>query len=127
MAKSQPRVVRRGEIYLVTFDPARGSELKKTRPGIVIQNDHSNLTSPNTILAGITSKVGTRLYPTDVLIPAGEGGLTLDSVVKLDQVRTVDKARLLKRLGAVSPATLRKIDRALLASFGLIQILPPDA
>lgn len=127
MAKSQPRVVRRGEIYLVTFDPARGSELKKTRPGIVIQNDHSNLTSPNTILAGITSKVGTRLYPTDVLIPAGEGGLTLDSVVKLDQVRTVDKARLLKRLGAVPPATLRKIDRALLASFGLIQILPPDA
>jgi len=127
MAKSQPRVVRRGEIYLATFDPARGSELKKTRPGIVIQNDHSNLTSPNTILAGITSKVGTRLYPTDVLVPAGEGGLTLDSVVKLDQIRTVGRARLLKRLGAVSPATLRKIDRALLVSFGLIQILPPDA
>ena len=122
MGKGQPQVARRGEIYLVAFDPARGSELKKTRPALVIQNDHSNRTSPITIVAGITSKVGARLYPTEVLVHAPEGGLTLDSVVQLDQIRSVDKERLLKRLGAISPSTLRQVDRALLISFGLLPI-----
>lgn len=112
----------RGEIYLVNFDPTIGSEIQKTRPALIIQNDVSNEHSPITIVAAITSKYDERLYPTEVLIIKNEGGLKQDSVVLLNQIRSIDKQRLVKKIGVVSALTLKKIDTAIKISLGLIEI-----
>jgi mRNA interferase MazF len=113
---------RRGEVYLVGFDPALGAEIKKTRPALVLQNDIGNRHSSTTIVAAITSRFDTTLYPIEVLITAPEGGLDIDSVVRLDQMRTIDKRRLLKRLGKLHSATLRRVDQAIQISLGLVEI-----
>ena len=113
------KVVRRGEVYLVNFDPTIGSEIKKTRPALVIQNDTGNRYSPITIVAAITSKFDDELYPTEVMIHAGEAGLQRDSVVSFDQIRTVDKRRIIKKLGKVSEFTLKRSDTAIKISFGV--------
>ncbi|HEX7137683.1 MAG TPA: type II toxin-antitoxin system PemK/MazF family toxin [Vicinamibacterales bacterium] len=112
---------KRGEIYLVSFDPALGAEIHKTRPALVLQNDIGNLHSPVTIVAAITSNIQ-RQGPTSVLVKAPEGGLTVDSVVLLNQIRTVDKGRLVKRLGAISTTTIKVIDQAIMISLALIEI-----
>jgi mRNA interferase MazF len=114
---------KRGEVYLVNFDPTIGSEIKKTRPALVLQNDVSNRYSPITIVAAITSKFDEgQLYPTEILIPTPQGGLSLDSVVLLNQIRSIDRARLVKRLGRVNPETMRKVNQALSISLGLIDL-----
>lgn len=113
---------RRGEVYLVNFDPTIGAEVKKTRPAVVIQNDIGNRWSPITIVAAITSRFEDPLYPTEVLVRASEGGLAVDSVVLLNQLRSVDKARLVRRLGALKAQTVREVDRALLLSLGLVPV-----
>lgn len=111
---------RRGEVYLVGFDPTVGAEIKKTRPALIIQNDIGNRYSPLTIVAAITSRFDQPLYPHQALLPAGEGGVKVDSAILLNQVRTVDKGRLLKGLGKVSPETMERVDRALQISLGLV-------
>lgn len=113
---------RRGEVYLVNFDPVIGAEIKKTRPALILQNDIGNRYSPITIVAAITSQYEEPLYPTEVLLHAGEGGTKVNSVVLLNQIRSVDKHRLVKRLGSVSPDTMRRVDRAVQVSLGLIAI-----
>lgn len=113
---------RRGEIYLVNFDPTIGAEIRKTRPALVLQNNIANRYSPITIVAAISSKFGDTLYPTEVLISPPEGGLNADSVALLNQIRSIDQQRLTKRLGAVRPATLEKVDRAIQISLGLIEV-----
>ena len=122
MAKATEVVPRRGDVFLVSLDLTIGAEIKKTRPAVVIQNDPANRQSPITIVAAITSQFETPLYPTEVLVRAPEGGLTVDSVVLLNQIRSVDKGRLVRRLGIVRPERMREIDRALLLSLGLIDI-----
>lgn len=123
MAKTITTVLR-GEVYLVRFDPVEGSEVGKTRPAVIIQNDIANRTSPVTIVAAISSQFNpTHLYPTEVLIKAGEAGLTIDSVVLLNQIRTIDKARLLSLIGKVEPKTMLEVERAIKVSFGLLR--PP--
>jgi len=112
---------KRGELFLVNFDPSVGAEIRKIRPAIVIQNDVANRLSPITIIAAITSRSRDKLYPTEVLIKAGEGGLTKDSVIVLDQIRSVDRQRIIKRLGKVSEMTLRRTDRAIMISLGLME------
>ena len=112
----------RGEIYLVNFDPTVGAEIQKTRPVLIIQNDISNRHSPITIVAAITSKFDEKLYPTEVLIAANEGGLKIDSVVLLNQIRSIDGKRLIRQLGKISGKTLKKVDTALKISLGLIDI-----
>ncbi len=112
---------RRGEVYFVDFDPAFGAEIGKTRPAVILQSDVWNRTSPVTIVAAVTSKGGTRRYSTDVSISTREGGLWMDSRVLLNQIRTVDKRRLGRRLGFVSPTTMARVDRALRASLGLLR------
>jgi len=106
----------------VNFDPTVGSEIKKTRPALILQNDIANRHSPITIVAAITSKYDATLYPTEVLIKSPEGGLTKDAVVLLNQVRSIDKGRLIKRLGALKPQTMQHIDRALQISVGLVKL-----
>lgn len=113
---------KRGEIYLVNFDPTLGAEIRKTRPALVLQNDIANRHSPITIVAAISSKVGDQLYPTEVLVAQPEGGLSVDSVVLLNQIRSIDRRRLTKRLGAVRPATMAKVDRAMEISLGLLKL-----
>jgi mRNA interferase MazF len=119
---AEVRRPRRGDVYLVNFAPTIGAEVKKTRPAVVIQNDIGNRWSPITIVAAMTSRFEEPLYPTEVLVKASEGGLAIDSVVLLNQLRSVDKARLVRRLGALKSQTVREIDRALLLSLGLVTL-----
>jgi mRNA interferase MazF len=120
----RPTVIRPrcGEVYLVNFDPTVGAEIQKTRPALIVQNDIANRHSPITIVAGITSQFGDPLYPTEVLIQPPEGGLTIASVVLLNQVRSIDKRRLVRRLGVLTPATMERVGRAILISLGLVVV-----
>jgi len=113
---------KRGEIYLVSFDPTVGAEIRKTRPALVLQNNVANRHSPVTMVAAITSRFEEPLYPTEVLLPAGEGGLEVDSVVLLNQVRTVDRLRLIQRLGTLKPETMKRVNQALRISMGLAEV-----
>jgi len=116
-------VIRRGEIYLVSFDPTVGHEIKKTRPAIVIQNDVGNRYSPLTIVAAITSKVSPVLYPVEVIVePSRANGLETLSAIRLDHIRTIDKQRLIKRLGVVGHSIMEKVDEATKISLGLLEI-----
>lgn len=114
---------RRGEIYLVTFDPTIGHEIQKTRPAVIIQNDVSNEHSPITIVAAISSQFGHPPRPREVLVPVGsKTGLPKPSAVILNQIRSIDRARLQKRLGAIDGATMRRVDEALKISLGLVDL-----
>jgi mRNA interferase MazF len=114
--------LRRGDVCLVNFDPTVGSEIKKTRPAMVIQNNVANQYSPIVIVAAISSKFDDELYPTEILIRAGEAGLKQDSVVLLNQIRSIDRQRATKRIGKVSEMTLKRADTAIKISLGLIEI-----
>jgi mRNA interferase MazF len=109
---------RRGEIWLVNFDPTIGAEIRKTRPALIIQNDIGNQASPITIVAAITSTLK-KPYPFQVRLPAGEGGLNADSVVTLNHLRSIDRQRLVHRLGTVSKTILHEVDRALVISLDI--------
>jgi mRNA interferase MazF len=104
----------------VNLDPALGSEPKKTRPCVVIQNDIGNRYSPVSIVAVITGAENVpKRYPVDVPVPKGEGGLSKDSVVQCNLVRSVDEQRFVRTLGHLSIATMEKVDRALRISLSL--------
>jgi len=111
---------RRGEVYLVNFDPTVGAEIKKIRPALILQNDIANRHSPITIVAVITSQFTEPLYPTEVLIRVPEGGLQVDSVALLNQIRSIDKQRLVRRLGVLKPSTMQHVGHAFLISVGMI-------
>jgi len=111
--------VRRGEIYLVSLDPTVGSEIKKTRPALIIQNDVGNRYSPLTIVAPVTSTPRAKKYPTDVNITSKESGLDVNSTVLLTQIRTIDKSRIVRRLGALSQAKMREVDQAIRVSLAI--------
>ncbi|MFH1170319.1 MAG: type II toxin-antitoxin system PemK/MazF family toxin [Candidatus Vogelbacteria bacterium] len=113
---------RRGDVYLVNFDPTLGAEIRKTRPALVIQNDIANQWSSITIVAAITSYSVPEIYPTEVMVEAGEGGLRTKSIIKLDQVRSIDKQRLKYKLGQIKPNTLIAVNRALIISLELVAI-----
>lgn len=112
----------RGEVWIADFDPTVGAEIKKTRPALILQNDTANEHSPITIVAAITSKFDEELYPTEVFIPQGEGGLEQESVALLNQMRSVDRRRLIKRLGRLREETMREIENALKVSVGLTEL-----
>jgi len=113
---------KRGEVYLVNFDPTLGAEIQKTRPALIVQNDLANRYSAITIVAAISSHFEKPLYPTEVLVEVPEGGLKTESVVLLNQIRSIDKQRLVRRLGSLKPETMRKVDLAVQISMGLIEI-----
>lgn len=123
MERKEPIILpRRGDIFLAGFDSTIGAEIKKTRPALIIQNDIGNQYSSLTIVAALSSYRGKKLYPTEILVHPPEGGVVNPSVVILDQVRTVDKRRLKKRLGRITPHTMTLVDRALMISLGLRNI-----
>lgn len=111
---------RRGEVYLVSFDPTVGREIKKTRPALILQNNIANRWSPITIVAAITSHLHTSRYPTEVIVNQPEGGLRSASAVLLNQIRSIDRKRLVKRLGTIRPETMLRVERSLRISLGLI-------
>ena len=114
---------RRGEIYLTALDPTVGREIKKTRPALIIQNDTSNRLSETTIVAPITSTVRFPLNPVHaILAPNATTGLSMPSVALLNQIRTVDRRRLIKRLGSADSATIKLVNRALEISVGLVEL-----
>jgi mRNA interferase MazF len=99
---------------MVRFDPTEGVETSKTRPAVITQNnDLGNRFSDFTMAAPIVSQHDADLYPTEVLVKAPEGGLRTDSVVPLNQIRAVDKCRLVRRLGALHPSTMSLLNEAL--------------
>jgi mRNA interferase MazF len=113
---------RRGEIWLASLDPVIGSEQGKTRPVLVLQNDVANEYSPVVIVAAISTAVGPKEYPTEVKVHAPEAGLKKDSVILLNQIRTIDNQRLVKQWGEVSQHTMTKVNEALKISLGLVAI-----
>ncbi len=123
MAKRQPvGYPRRGEVYLVNFDPTVGAGIQKTRPALIVQNDIANRHSAITIVAAISSRFEEPLYPTEILVRVNEGGLKTNSVVLLNQIRSIDKQRLARRLGSLRSETMVRVDEAIQISLGLVEI-----
>ena len=113
-------VVKRGDIFYADLSPVIGSEQGGIRPVIIIQNDIGNKYSPTVIVAAITSQINKAKLPTHVEISSEEYGLNRDSVVLLEQIRTLDKKRLKEKIGHINDETIiNKINNALGVSFGL--------
>ena len=110
--------IKRGDIFLVNFDPTLGAEIQKTRPALVVSNDINNVHSPIVSISPITSNV-TRVYSFEVEIPAGIGGLKSRSKIMVHQTRAVDKIRLIKKLGQLTPSIMTEADQALRIHFDL--------
>ena len=109
---------RRGETWLVRLDPAIGSEIKKTRPALIISNDINNQYAHLVTLLPISDK-GLKIYPFEVAVSEGSSGLSKLSKIKCQQIRTVDKERLIKRLGAVDKVLLANTEEALKLHLGM--------
>ncbi|MEA1964287.1 MAG: type II toxin-antitoxin system PemK/MazF family toxin [Candidatus Aerophobetes bacterium] len=110
---------KRGSVYLVNFDPTIGAEIKKTRPAVIISNDIANQYSPIIIVAAITSRGEPKFD--EVLIKPPEGGLAKSSVIQPNQIRSIDKRRLSKKLGDLSKETINDLDIALQITLGLMK------
>ncbi len=110
---------RRGEIWLVNWNPSRGSEQAGKRPALVIQNDVGNEKASTTIVAAISSSV--KIYPMNVAIDPPDGGLKIPSIIKTSQILTVAKERLEKRLGKISEEKMEEVNRAIKLSLDLIE------
>jgi len=110
----------RGEVWLVNFNPGRGSEQRGIRPALIIQNDIGNEHAATTIVAAITTTK--KVYPVTVPLTAREAGLAQPSMVNLAQLLTVDKSRLKKRLGRLSAPRLKQINQSLQISIGLVDV-----
>jgi mRNA interferase MazF len=107
--------VKRGEVWLADLSPTRGTEQAGVRPVVIVQTDRANPHSPHTIILPFTTRIRQRLLPSHVFIPAGEGGLTQDSVALGEQIRVIDNDRLIPQLGTLSAVRMREIDDGLRA------------
>lgn len=105
-------MTKRGDVFYVNLDPVIGSEIGKTRPAIVLQNELANKNSPTVTVIPLSTSVG-RVFPFQVLIPAGEGGLEHNSKALCEQIRTLSTKRLLNRLGSLPPERMEEIRVAL--------------
>ncbi len=110
---------KRGDVVLADLSPVIGSEQGGIRPVLIIQNNMGNEHSPTVIVGAITAQQTKAKLPTHVEIKAGNFGLTRDSVILLEQIRTIDKARLTQRIGHVSISIMDSVDHALIISLGL--------
>ena len=111
--------LKRGDIVLVNLDPVVGSEQGKTRPSLIIQNDIGNEYSPTAIVAPITSKIFSKQFPTNVEIDLTNSPLKEKSTVLLNQIRTIDKSRIIKNYGRISSKKLKEVNEAIINSLGL--------
>ena len=111
--------VKRGDIFYADLSPVVGSEQGGVRPVLIVQNDTGNKHSPTVIAAAITSQTGKARLPTHITLAAGSAGLPKDSIVLLEQVRTLDKRRLREHMGRADEQVRRQVDNAIAVSFGL--------
>ena len=112
--------IKRGDIFLVNLDPTIGKEIKKTRPTVIVQNNVFNKYSDLVIVCPITSTISHG--ETRIFIKKGEAGLDSDSIILTQQIRCIDKKRLIKKLGRIKPETIKKINFALKIALELIPI-----
>ena len=115
--------IKRGDIYYADLSPVVGSEQGGIRPILIVQNDTGNKYSPTVIAAAVTSQINKAKLPTHIEINAHEFGLSKDSVILLEQIRTLDKRRLKERIGELSQNTMKKVNTALLISLGFGETL----
>ena len=111
--------VKRGDIFYADLSPVVGSEQGGTRPVLIVQNDTGNKHSPTVIAAAITSQTGKAKLPTHISLTGRDVGLSKDSIVLLEQIRTIDKRRLREHMGHVDDRLMNQIDSAIAVSFGL--------
>ena len=111
-------MIKRGELYYADLSPVIGSEQGGVRPILIVQNDTGNKYSPTIIAAAVTSQLNKAKLPTHIELNANEFGLAKDSVILLEQIRTLDKRRLKERIGELSPTAMKKVNVALLISLG---------
>ena len=111
--------IKRGDIYYADLSPVVGSEQGGIRPVLIIQNDIGNRHSPTVIAAAITSQLNKTRLPTHIEVNASDYGLTKNSIVLLEQVRTLDKRRLKEKMGHLDTGSMNRINQALSVSFGL--------
>ena len=111
--------VKRGDIFYADLSPVVGSEQGGTRPVLIVQNDTGNRHSPTVIAAAITSQTGKARLPTHISLSGHDVGLSRDSIVLLEQIRTIDKRRLKEHMGQLDDNAMRRVDEALQISFGL--------
>ena len=112
--------IKRGDIYYADLSPVVGSEQGGLRPVLIVQNDIGNRYSPTVIAAAITSKMSKARLPTHIDIYAKEVGIAKDSVILLEQVRTLDKRRLREKMGHLEENTMKRVNEAISVSFGLV-------
>ena len=110
--------IKRGEIYFADLSPVVGSEQGGVRPVLIVQNNVGNKYSPTVIVAAITSQINKAKIPTHVEVSALEYNLPKDSVVLLEQIRTIDKRRLKEKLSSLDEAKMKKVNIAMLISLG---------
>ena len=113
--------IRRGDIFYADLSPVVGSEQGGLRPVLIIQNDVGNRYSPTVIAAAITSRMGKTRLPTHIDIYAERAGLARDSVILLEQIRTLDKRRLREKIGSLRPEVMQKVSEAMMISLGFPQ------
>ena len=111
--------IKRGDIYYADLSPVIGSEQGGLRPVLIVQNDVGNKYSPTVIAAAITSRMGKTKLPTHIDVIGPESGLAKDSVILLEQIRTIDKQRLKEKMGHLDDATMKNVNDAIEVSFGL--------
>lgn len=112
-------IVKRGDIFYADLSPVVGSEQGGTRPVLIVQNDTGNKHSPTVIAAAITSQTGKARLPTHINIAGGSVGLSKDSVILLEQIRTIDKRRLREHMGHLDDDNMSLVNEAIAVSFGL--------
>jgi mRNA interferase MazF len=113
-------IIKRGAVVLCDLNPVIGTEQSGIRPVVILQIDRANNVSPHTIIATFTTKIRRAQLPSHVFVPADIGGLTQDSVVLCEQIRVIDKKRIIKVLGNLDDSYIVKIDRALSIILGLL-------
>ena len=116
-------IVKRGDIFYADLSPVIGSEQGGVRPVLVVQNDVGNKYSPTVIAAAITSKMGKTKLPTHIDVVGNQVGLAKDSVILLEQIRTIDKKRLKEKMGHLDDDTMRNVNDAIGVSFGLGELI----
>jgi mRNA interferase MazF len=115
-------IIKRGDIFYADLSPVVGSEQGGVRPVLIVQNDTGNKYSPTVIASAITSQINKAKLPTHIEISAKEYGLAKDSVILLEQIRTIDKKRLREKIGHLEDDIMEKVNEALSISFGLTEI-----
>jgi mRNA interferase MazF len=112
-------IIKKGDVFLVNLEPVRGREQGGIRPVLIIQNDVSNKHSPVTIIAAITSRIYSKEFPTNISVPKKDSGLNKDSTIMLNQLRTIDNSRIIKKIGSLNSYLMNRVDMALKISLGL--------